>query len=209
MHTRARLGVNEDKRKALLLNDERLKALQKLSTIDLMPRQQLSDFQNRLAGLKSCFALTEQDLGASPYCHHCGFKPNAESIAAQASLMLGNMDDELDRLISEWTQTLLTNLEDPTTKSNLSLLKQDSRRLVDGFVNERKLPDKIGVDLIQALKEALSGLTKVSVKMTDLRSALLFGGSPATLNEVKKRFDEYLEDLTKGKEPGKIRIVLE
>ncbi|MDL1959150.1 MAG: hypothetical protein LWW99_07260 [Deltaproteobacteria bacterium] len=26
---------------------------------------------------------------------------------------------------------------------------------------------------------------------------------------MKKRFEEYLDELTKGKEPGKIRIVLE
>ena len=72
MHAKARLGVNEDKRKAQLMGDERLKDLQKLSTIDLMPRQHLSDFQNRLAGLRSCFALTEQELEASPVCPHCG-----------------------------------------------------------------------------------------------------------------------------------------
>jgi|GEM_PF-2081733 len=40
------------------MNDERLKALQKLSAIDIMPRQQLTGYQNRLVGLKSCFALT-------------------------------------------------------------------------------------------------------------------------------------------------------
>jgi hypothetical protein len=79
MHAKARLGVNEDKCKAQLMGDKRLKDLQKLSTIDLMPRQHLSDFQNRLAGLKSCFALTEQELEASPVCPHCGFRPAAES----------------------------------------------------------------------------------------------------------------------------------
>jgi len=26
---------------------------------------------------------------------------------------------------------------------------------------------------------------------------------------MKKRFEEYLDELTKGKEPGKLRIVLE
>ena len=57
LHTKARLGVNEDKRKSQILKDNRLKVLQSLSTIDLMPRQQLTDFQNRLTGLKSCFAL--------------------------------------------------------------------------------------------------------------------------------------------------------
>ena len=62
MHVKARLGVSEDKRKAQLLNDRRLKDMQRLSIIELMPVQQLVDFQNRLAGLKSCFALTEQEL---------------------------------------------------------------------------------------------------------------------------------------------------
>ncbi len=45
--------------------------------------------------------------------------------------------------------------------------------------------------------------------MTQLRDALLTGGSPATPAEMRKRFEEYLEKLTKGKEPGKVRIVLE
>jgi hypothetical protein len=38
---------------------------------------------------------------------------------------------------------------------------------------------------------------------------LLAGGSPATPAEMKKRFEEYVDQLTKGKEPGKVRIVLE
>jgi hypothetical protein len=124
MHAKARLGVSEDKRKAQLMSDERLKDLQKLSTIDLMPRQQLSDFQNRLAGLKSCFAFTEQELEASPVCPHCNFKPVAEPTGV------------------------------PT-------------------------------------------------------AAMLLDGSPATPTEMRKRFELYLDGLTKGKEPGKVRIILE
>jgi hypothetical protein len=209
MHAKARLGVNEDKRKAQLMGDERLKDLQKLSTIDLMPRQHLSDFQNRLAGLRSCFALTEQELEASPVCPHCNFKPGAEPPAAPAATMLDALDGELDKLVENWTQTLLANLEDPTTKGNLSLLKPEPRKLVDGFIKKRTLPDDLDQDFIHALQEVLSGLTKVSVKIGDLRDALLSGGSPATPAEMRKRFEEYLDGLTKGKEPGKVRIVLE
>jgi hypothetical protein len=229
MHAKARLGVNEDKRKAQLMGDERLKDLQKLSTIDLMPRQHLSDFQNRLAGLKSCFALTEQELEASPVCPHCGFRPAAEAVAGHgsgvsgqdsqlgtcdsglinAAAVLQQLDEQLDKMIAEWTATLLANLEDPTTKGNLSLLKPEPRKLVDGFIKKRTLPDDLDQDFIHALQEVLSGLTKVSVKIADLRDALLSGGSPATPAEMRKRFEEYLDGLTKGKEPGKVRIVLE
>jgi hypothetical protein len=38
---------------------------------------------------------------------------------------------------------------------------------------------------------------------------MLEGGSPATVIEIKKRFDEYLDQLIKGKEPAKVRIVIE
>lgn len=209
MHTKARLGVNEDKRKIQLISDERLKVLQKLSTIDLMPRQHLSDFQNRLAGLKSCFALTEQDLDATPVCLHCSYKPGAEPPTVAAGTMLNGLDSELDKLVDNWTQTLLTNLEDPTTKGNLELLKPKPKKLVNGFIKKRVLPDEMNQDFIQALQEVLSGLTKVVIKKEDLRNALLAGGSPVTPDEMKRRFEEYLNQLTKGKEPGKVRIVLE
>jgi len=209
MHTKARLGVNEDKRKTRLMGDERLKVLQKLSTIDLMPRQHLSDFQNRLAGLKSCFALTEKDIDASPVCPHCSYKPGAEPPAVPSGTMLDGLDSELDKLVENWTQTLLTNLEDPTTKGNLNLLKPEPKKLVNGFIKKRVLPDDMDQDFIHALQEVLSGLEKVSVNTADMRAALLAGGSPATPAEMKKRFEEYLDELTKGKEPGKVRIVLE
>ena len=209
MHTKARLGVNEDKRKIRLMSDERLKVLQKLSTIDLMPRRHLSNFQNRLAGLKSCFALTEQDIDASPVCPHCSYKPGAEPPAVPSGTMLDSLDSELDKLVENWTQTLLTNLEDPTTKGNLNLLKPEPKKLVNGFIKKRVLPEEINQDFIHALEEVFSGLEKVSVKTADMRAALLAGGSPATPAEMKKRFEEYLDELTKGNEPGKVRIVLE
>ena len=209
LHVKARLGVNEDKRKTKLMADERLKVLQKLSTIELMPRQHLTDFQNRLAGLKSCFALTEQELNASPVCPNCNFKPGSEPPAAPAGSVLDGLDEELDKMVENWTQTLLTNLEDPTTKGNLNLLKSEPKKLVNGFIKKRALPDKLDQDFIHALGEALSGLQKVLVKIADLRAALLSGGSPVTPAEIRKRFEEYLDKLTKGKEPGKVRIVLE
>ena len=209
LHTKARLGVNEDKRKIELMSDERLKLLQKLSTIELMPRQHLTDFQNRLAELKSCFALIEQEMEDAPVCPHCGFKPSEEPATAPAGTVLNDLDDELDKLVADWTQTLLTNLEDPTTKGNLDLLRPEPKKLVNGFIDKRILPDELDQDFIHALGEVLSGLQKVQVKTANLRAALLSGGSPATPVEMKKRFEDYLDKLTRGKNSDKVRIVLE
>jgi hypothetical protein len=211
LHTKARLGIKDDKRKAAMLNDSRLQPLLKLAGIDLMPRQQLTDFQNRLAGLKSCFALTEQELEVTPVCPHCGYRPSIEAAATgtQGPLILDNLDDQLEQMTANWTKALLANLEDPVTKANMALLKSPERKKLDQFLKARELPSPVDSNFVQALKEVLSGLVKVSVSEHDLRAALQTSGGPATPAEMKRRFEEYVDTLTKGKDPANVRIVIE
>jgi energy-coupling factor transporter ATP-binding protein EcfA2/succinate dehydrogenase flavin-adding protein (antitoxin of CptAB toxin-antitoxin module) len=209
LHTRARLGLNDDKQKAKLMHDERLGQLNKLATIELMPTGHLTDFQHRLAGLKTCFSLTEPDLQASPVCPHCGFKPALESAPAPAGNLLAALDAELDTLLAGWTKTLLDNLEDPTIQGNLDLLKATDRQLIQDFLSNRTLPDPISQTFIHAVQEALSGLSKVVIATEALKQALLAGGSPMTVDEMKKRFEAYLGEVAKGKDVSKLRIVLE
>jgi len=209
LHTKARLGVNDDKRKAGLLNDQRLQNLVKLAGIDLMPRQQLTDYQNRLAGLKSCFALTEQNLDATPICPHCGFRPSVETVVLTGSQMIDQMDSQLDAMEAAWTSTILSNLEDPITQTNLGLLKIDDRELLEVFIKSKELPVPLDSNFVHALKEVLSGLVKVTVKAQELEQALQVTDGPATPEEMKKRFVEYIDQLTKGKDPAKVRIVME
>jgi len=208
-HTRARLNAKDDKLKSNLSKDVRLGQLQRLSTIELMPRQQLTDFQNRLGGLRTCFALTDKDLDASPVCPHCNFRIVTEPDQTSAAQAIRALENELDRLHEGWTKTLLSNLEDPTTQQNLGLLKPAPRKIVDTFLANRALPEDVSHDFVAALQEALSGLSKVVVTTESLRAALLTGGSPATLPELKKRFEDFLVEISKGKDPMKIRIVLE
>ena len=119
------------------------------------------------------------------------------------------LDNDLDTLVADWTQTLLTNLEDPTTQGNLELLKSEPRKMVDTFLQARALPGGLTQEFILAMQEVLSGLIKVPVQIGNLRAALLVGGSPVTPTEMKRRFEDYLHELTKGKESSKVRIVLE
>ena len=209
LHARARLGVNEDARKTALMRDERLARLRALSTIEIMPRQHLTELQGRLAELKSCFALTREDLDASAFCPHCGFRPASETAPNRASSVLVQLDHELDRLLADWTQTLLANLDDPAMHGNLSLLQPQRRKRVTAFVKRGTLPDPLEREFIEAAQEVLSGLIKVEVKTADLRAALLAGGSPASPVELKARFERYIDNQTIGHEALKVRVVLE
>ena len=208
-HARARLGVNDDKRKTALMCDERLTRLRVLSAIDIMPVRQMTDFQDRLAGLESCFTLIREELEASPVCPHCGFRPALEPEAAPAGQVLVHLDDDLDQLLADWTRTLLVNLDDPATREKLSLLQPKRAKRVTAFVEEGELPDLLEPEFVEALQEVLSGLVKVVVKVEDLKAALLAGGSPASPAEMKTRFEGYLDGLARGEEPAKVRVVLE
>lgn len=209
LHTKARLGVNDDKRKAGLLNDQRLQTLLKLAGIDLMPKQQLTDYQNQLAGLKSCFELTEQNLEASPICPHCGFRPSTETDFVGSSQMIDQMDGLLDDLVITWTSIILNNLDDPITKGNMDLLKIGDRESLEAFLKTQKLPEPLGNNFVHALMEVLSGLVKVTVSTRDLKLSLQVTDGPATPSEMKKRFEVYIDGLAKGKDPAKVRIVVE
>ena len=209
LHTKARLGANDDRRKAALLNDSRLQALVKLAEIDLMPRQQLTDFQDHLMALKSCFVLTEQELDSTPTCPHCGFKPSTETRTDTRPQQIDEMDDQLDRIAEDWTSIIFSNLEDPITQDNMSLLKTDDRESLEVFIQSHELPIPISNSFVHALKDALSGLIKVTVHSQELQTALQVTDGPATPAEMKNRFDEYIDKLTKGKDPAKVRIVVE
>ena len=209
LHARCRLGVNEDRRKAVLLQDQRLAHVRSLAAIDLMPVQQLREFEERLGALVSCSALTQQEIVVSPTCPHCGFRPATESTETRAGDTLAGLDEELDRLLSDWTCTLQANLRDPVTEENLSLLLPERRERVATFLDNGELPETADPEFVESLREALSGLVKVIVKAADLKAALLEGGSPASPPEIKVRFENYLNRLSAGQDPAKVRVVLE
>tara|TARA_R110002049_G_scaffold42921_1_gene127220 strand:+ start:8139 stop:11870 length:3732 start_codon:yes stop_codon:yes gene_type:complete len=210
LHSKARLGVSEDKTKTALRKDSRLVAMRALANISLMPTSQLTTFEEKLDKLKSCASLVDSELSASPVCPHCNFRPaNEQGDMLPAANVLKQLDDELDQLLDGWVQTLLDNLEDPIIQSNFELLKEGSRKIVTGFVDTKTLSDPVTPEFINAVQEALSGLDKVVVSGGDIRQALLQGGSPATPEDLRKRFEAFLTDRCKGKDTTKLRFVVE
>jgi hypothetical protein len=124
-------------------------------------------------------------------------------------MVIGQLDSQLDSLVASWTAIILNNLSDPVTQANLSLLKDEPRARLSAFIQSRALPEPLDNDFVQALREALSGLQKVTVKMNDLPQALKAADGPATPAEMKKRFGDFIDQLTRGQDPAKVRIVLE
>lgn len=211
-HTKARLGVSEEKSRNTLRSDSRLQGLRVLAGVEMMNISQLTSFEDALNGLKSCSALDEPTLNTVAVCPHCQFRPSAEQLelGIPAAKALRKLDDDLDQLVANWRQTLLENLEDPFTQESLGLLPDASKKLINVFLASRMLPDPVTGEFANAVQMALVGLEKVVVKSDEIKQALLLGGSPASLKDVRERFETLLKERCKGREdPDKLRFIVE
>ena len=208
LHARAKLGPNDDDRKRALLRDGRIDRLDRLVTIDLLPKEQLSELRDRLGGLESCLPPTRRHMKVSPDCPRCHFRPSTHAEGAPVSEQLSAIDRELDRVLAEWTAALLANLNDPTTTEQMELLGPDQRRIVGTFLASRALPDELSDEFVTAISEVLSGLSKVVLTSDGIRDALAAGGLPTTLDATSRRFAEHLARKAKGLDPARVRILL-
>jgi energy-coupling factor transporter ATP-binding protein EcfA2 len=209
LHKRARLGANEDGKKKELLKDARLESLKKLAVVSLLPHSSLSEIQSRLAKVQTCFTLVKDDLETSAICPHCSFRPQEESLGVSGVTILDQIELQLDGLLESWTKTLLDNLEDPTARKSIKLLPDPQRVEVDSFLKAKTLPEKISNDLVQGMQQALSGLVAIPVKPSDLLDSLSDGGAPCTVEQIHTRFADFITKITRGKEPSKVRLVID
>jgi hypothetical protein len=208
LHKQARLDKEEDEEKQALLMDARFIALKNLAQISLLPQKQLIDFETELNQLESCVDLVEYDLLAQAFCPHCEFKAIFQQETA-ASEKLITASENLHALYEEWTDTLLNELKTVKESEQWILIESDKRVLLETFLKDENLPEEISSEFLAAVEEALSGLEKVSLNFDNLQDSIIAGGFPVTLMELQRRIDRYLQETTQGKNPHKIRIVLE
>lgn len=210
LHSAARLATGDDRRKESLNRDPRVQQLRALRGVVEMGSK-LSDWESRLLGMRTCFALTREDLEKTPTCPHCGFRPAEERApAAPASAALNRLDDQLDEMVRDWTVALLSDMEDPTVLESLELLGDDAgAREIQRVRATRELPDPVEPPFVRALEVILAGLEPVPIGKDELYRALADGGARCTVDDLRQRFETYISKLTKGKEADKIRIVLE
>jgi predicted ATPase len=206
LYAKARLNLSQDKARNDLLKDDRLKSLQQLTAIGTMPTLQLTEFQNAANGLRTGQNISQKDLETTP---KADFWPSMEKTDVSAGQRLTQLQGKLGEIYQAWTQRLLDDLQDPVIQANLELLKPDQRSIIEGFVTTGELPDKLDGEFIEALREMLSGLTKVSLSLPSLEQTLFPDGSPCTASELRARFDSFMTSLLQGKDTSRVRIVSE
>jgi len=207
-HKKSRLDSESNDKLTKLLNSDTMKRLQSLRRITLLDSTSLIKLENDFGTLKSCTELDKNELGNEPLCPHCNYNPHEVGIF-NSKEKIASLDKVLNQIEENMQKSLADNLTDPTVKGAVDLLEERKKKIVQKLAEKNQLPDEITDEFIQSLNEVLSGLEKAEIKIEELVEYLQKGGLPCTQEELQNRFNQYLEEKTKGKTKSKVRFVLE
>jgi len=205
-HTKARLGPNDSKRKAQIIKSRTLANLKKLAEIKgIFQENKLRNLEKQLSELLVCYELTTTDLEKNHICTNCKFtlSENNPTVAGK----LDFIENNLDKLLKEWENTLLSALDDPLIMTNKSLLNREQQKLIDRFIQERKLPEVIDTFFTNTFNTLFDKLDKVTIDIWELMSTIQNLG-PSTVEDLKKKLISYIDERVKGKDIEKVRIII-
>lgn len=204
-HKKKRLDIDDARRRGKLQESLALANLRKLRSVEILSAAKLTKIEQDMANLKVCYELTPAELKTTHICPHCHYNlgDQVPNVAGQ----LDNLDIRIDDLVTEWTQTLLNTISDPIVASQKEYLRAEQQKVVDDFIASGTLPQRVDDFFIKAIQALLKGFEPVVVDAKDLMDKLT---KLPPMDEVsfKQKLNELIAGYTKGKDEGKIRIIV-
>lgn len=200
----ARLTREQDNKRIKLLSDERLQVLEILSRISLLPSEQVKELKRNLRSLQVAESIDSARIELNP--NPVDFSPRSEGSSSSALDRLCQIDTQLNTMLSEWTQSLCSTLQDPSLP--IELLADEQREAISAFSQTCDLPQTLSHEFVDSINEVLSGLEEVRISTADL-VANLGKGTPQTIDDITLRFEELLKSRCKGKDKTKVRLVID
>ena len=204
-HKKKRLDIKDAKRRGQILESKELGNLKKLRGIEILSTAKLSGIEQKLSSLKICYDLKKEDIKATPICPHCSLR--LDDIVPNVFGQLDSVESNIDDLIKEWNKTLVDTLSDPLVASSKEYLSPEQKKVIDDFMNDRSLPEKVDDFFVKSIEALLKGFEPVVVDADELIQKLETL-PPMDENSFKQNIDDLLKGYTKGKDASKLRIVV-
>lgn len=204
-HKKKRLDITDAKRRGKLQESLTLANLRKLRSIEILSAAKLAAIEQDMANLKVCYELTPTELKSSHICPHCHYSLGDK--AANVAGQLDNIEIRIDELLEEWQQTLLDTISDPIVTSQKEYLSAEQQKVIDEFITTASLPKRVDDFFIKAIKALLKGFEPVVIDAKDLMDKLM-KLPPMDETAFKQKLNELVAEYTKGKDEGKLRIIV-
>lgn len=198
-----RISEADNTQKSALLDSNEKQICDILREVDFLSTGQYSQWLAKLDKLKPADpAVNKALILEAPYQDF-----NPADYTRASTLTVKQLRLELNELLSQWVQTLKDTLEDPMVKKNLGLLDKSLADLLRKFeTDEVSLSKDNALPIRNAIMTLHEGLEKLEVSVASMKSHF---SKPLTPDEAITAFKEYIDQLTKGKERDKIRIIVQ
>lgn len=204
-HRKKRLDITDAQRRGKIQEGRALASLRKLRSIEILSAAKLTDIENEMSGLKVCYELTPEELKSNHICPHCRY--HLDDKVKNVYGLLDNLEIRIDDLLAEWTKTLLDTISDPIVASQKTFLSAEQQKAIDDFISSGELPKRVDDFFVKAINALLKGFEPVVIDSDDLM-AKLEQMPPMDEASFKAKVNELIASYTKGKDAGKLRIVV-
>ena len=204
-HNKKRLGINDGKRKGEIISSVELANLERLAGLSIFSYAKVKAIKDELSSLKICYDLTPPMLKTTHFCTKCNYLLGSHEPPVKGRL--DDIESRIDGLLFDWTNTLLNTITDPFAQDQMQYLSGEQRRVIEDFVRLKKLPEKVDVFFVDAVKALLDGFEAVELSAGELIDELENLG-PCDVATFRKKIDSYINSYTKGKDQDKLRLVL-
>ncbi|MDD6488465.1 MAG: DUF6079 family protein [Clostridia bacterium] len=204
-HKKKRLDITDAQRRGKIQEGRSLASLRKLRSIEILSAAKLTDIETEMSSIKVCYELTPEELKTTHICPHCRY--HLDDKVKPVYGQLDNLEIRIDDLLTEWTQTLLNTISDPIVASQKKFLSTEQQRAIDDFISSGTLPKRVDDFFVKAINALLKGFEPVVIDIDDLMEKLE-QMPPMDEASFKAKVNELISSYTKGKDSGKLRIVV-
>jgi energy-coupling factor transporter ATP-binding protein EcfA2 len=173
-----------------------------LKEADFLPSAQYTQLLNKIDKLKPADSKVNMEAILEKTYHDF----NPLDYVDQGSTSIQDLKLELKEIYNNWVIALKEILDDPIVKKNIGLLDKEKITLLENFKNDTIQMEKSNaLSIRNAIMELHKGLEKVELSTDSLKTAF---NKPLSPEEAIVAFKYYIDEVCRGKERDKIRIIL-
>lgn len=178
--------------------------LETLAGISLLPASVFEGLAHELVDIGSCPTFDERKLRLTVTCPECGYTPKAGA-GPTARARLDALEATLEKTRGEWLEALSGALREAREAGHVMVDDPSEEQLVDQ-VMAGQFPETIDAFFVATMNEALTRFEVRTISAAEVWDALFPAQSPTTVDELRTRFDAFLDALRDGKAPEQIRV---
>jgi hypothetical protein len=202
LYLKHRISQKDHTQKTALLDSDAKAICDILKDADFLSSGQYMQWLNKINKLQPADSKVNKNLIlTAPYQDF-----NPSDFESAEVLTVRQLKNDLEDLLEQWTDTLKDTLDDPMVKKKMNLLDDATQKLLSDLKSGTiDLAKDNALRIRNAIMDLHKGLEKVELSMETMKSTF---NKPLTPDEAIEAFKAYIDQIARGKERDKIRIIL-